>query len=463
MDEAMLAVPQADAEPVAEAGAGAGAGAGAAEPCDVLVIGGGPAGCTAATLLARQGHDVVLLEKDAHPRFHIGESLLPRNLAILDRLGLRQAVHRIGILKPGAEFIADPDGRHVRFPFRHAMGGGDTHAYQVRRADFDRLLFDAARDAGVRCLERMRATGAEPPGRAGGRQLIRARCGTTGDERLFAPRYLLDASGRDTFLASRGAGRIADKRNSTAALYAHYTGVPPISPASEGYISVHLVEDGWFWFIPLPDGVTSVGFVGNQSAFRERGRLAPDALFAARIAASPTVSARMSAARRETQVQATANYSYRAARSWTASSCMIGDSFAFLDPVFSSGVLMAMTAGELGAETASLWLRDPVRGTALARRQERRMRRALDRIGWLIYRINRPEMRTLFMSPSNQLRMRDGLVSLLAGHLEPDRHSRLPLLAFKLVYYAMRLGSEAARLGGRLRTHARPARSLPAA
>ena len=428
-----------------------------AEACDVLIIGGGPAGCTAATLLARMGRDVVLLEKDTHPRFHIGESLLPKNLAILDRLGVRAAVHGIGVFKRGAEFVSDETGQSIAFPFSLAISKGDAHSYQVRRSDFDKILFDNAAAAGARCLEGMRVTELEPGQQ--GRQHVSARDNRDGTTHEFAPRYLLDASGRDTLLASRLRSKQSNKQNNTAALYAHYEGVTARTGDTEGYISVHLADDGWFWLIPLPDDVMSIGFVGNPSAFRGRNGKSTEAMLTARIAASPTVSARVQGATRVSEVFGTGNYSYRARRSWTSNSCMIGDSFAFVDPMFSSGVLMAMTAGEMGAATADAWLDDPARGNALARRNERVLCAAMDRISWLIYRINTPAMRTMFMSPSNMFRMRDGLVSLLAGNLQRDRRSILPVLAFKGVYYAFSLLNRLRKGTGPVRNDHVPAAS----
>jgi flavin-dependent dehydrogenase len=408
-----------------------------AERCDVLVIGGGPAGSTAAALLAERGLDVVLLEKDAHPRFHIGESLLPRNLRIFDRLGLAERVAAIGVHKPGAEFVSDATGQSVAFAFALARVQGDKHAYQVRRAEFDQLLFAAAREKGARACERTRVTDvAEGPD--GTLRVTAVAEDSQGDTttRTLDARFVLDASGRNTFMSSRLGIKDSNKRHNTAAVFAHYRHVAARGGDLRGYISIHLVRDGWFWLIPLPDEVMSVGFVGDPQAFkRQRGRMSE--FLAERLRDSPTVWARMTRAERISDVVGTGNYAYRARRSWGDRWLMIGDAFAFIDPVFSSGVLLAMTMGELGAKVACTWLENPRRGAALARRTERQVRAAMDRIGWLIYRINTPAMRELFLSPSNRLGMRDGLISLLAGNLRPDPRMIVPVLAFKCVYYIL--------------------------
>lgn len=408
------------------------------ESCEVLIIGGGPGGSTAAALIAERGKDVVLLEKDGHPRFHIGESLLPRNLAILERLGLRDEIAKIGVLKPGAEFVSDETGKSVEFNFAAGLDREYTHSYQIERADFDAALFANAKRKGARAYERTAVT--EVTFGAGATRTRVAATDANGVLHLFTPKLVLDASGRDAFLATKFRLREDNKRNSTAAVFAHFRGVEYRVGRMAGYITVHLVKDGWFWMIPLPGDIMSVGFVGNQSAFKNR-RLAMHDFFFDKIRESRTVQARMTKAELASEVITTGNYSYRARSASGDGYFMIGDAFAFIDPVFSSGVLLAMTAGEIGAQVALRWLDNPKAGLRMARKAERRMRRSMDKIGWLIYRINHPVLRHMFMAPSDSFQMRAGLVSILAGNLQRNWRYTPPFLAFKSVFYALSLAN----------------------
>jgi flavin-dependent dehydrogenase len=407
--------------------------ANATEECDVLIIGGGPAGSTAAALLAERGSDVVMLEKDEHPRFHIGESLLPRNLAILERLGMREEVHAMGVFKPGAEFVSDETGERVCFPFAFAPDKRYTHSYQVKRAEFDAALFANARRKGARAFENIRVSAVEY--KAGERAMVTA-LGADGVTRSYAPRFVLDASGRETFMASKLRNKNASKDNNTAAVFAHFRHVDRRDDEAEGYISIHLADDGWFWMIPLQGEIMSVGFVGTQAAFKKRTGTTED-FFLHRLRTSPTVHARMTQAERISEVTATGNYSYRASTACGEGYFLVGDAFAFIDPVFSSGVLLAMTGGELGAEVASAWLADPVAGRAVARKAERSLIRAMSNLSWLIYRINNPVLRNMFMNPVNTFGMRDGIISMLAGNLHRSGRAILPEAAFKTVYYVL--------------------------
>ena len=404
------------------------------EHCDVLVIGGGPAGSTAAALLAERGCNVVLLEQAEHPRFHIGESLLPANMPLLERLGVMEQVVGIGTFKPGAEFVDDATGQRSAFPFSLALNQTATSAYQVPRAPFDAILWDRARASGARAAERTRVIDVTPAAAAGERATVLAE--RDGERLHYAPRFVLDATGRDTLMASKLGLKRANKQNSTAAVYAHWRGVQMQLGEEPGFITVHLVDDGWFWMIPLPGDVMSVGFVGNASVFKNRGGSA-QALYLDRLARAPTVAARMQGAEMISGITSTGNYSYRATTAHGPGWMAIGDAFAFLDPVFSSGVLLAMTAAELGAGVAQTWLRDPAAGASAAARAERQICRAMDTLGWLVYRINTPILRSMFMAPSNRFRMRDGLVAMLAGNLRIDWRLRGPVMAFKAAYYLL--------------------------
>lgn len=413
--------------------------------CDVLIIGGGPAGSTAAALLARSGRDVVLLEKEAHPRFHIGESLLPCNLAILERLGIHQEVRAMGVYKPGAEFISDETGQRVDFNFATGIDPTLTHSYHVRRSQFDAALFAHARGNGACAMERTRVVNVILPQDNGDTSRARVTgLHEDGTSHIFAPRFVLDASGRDTFMANRLRNKRTDKHNNTAAVYGHFRHVKCRSEGDmAGCISIHLAKDGWFWVIPLQGGTISVGFVGTQAAFKRRRGTMQEFLID-QISQSRTLNERMQEAQLVSEVMTAGNYSYRAHGAWGKGYMMIGDAFAFVDPLFSSGVMLAMAGGELGADVANAWLDDPAAGRKLARQSERRLCRAMDRLCWLIYRINNPVLRSMLMAPRNLFRMRDGLVALLAGNLDIRREFRVPVLAFRMIYYLL---SAAERIG----------------
>ena len=412
------------------------------QDCEILVIGGGPAGSTAAALLAERGRDVVLLEQAEHPRFHIGESLLPANMALLERLGVMDEVAAIGVFKPGAEFVDDDTGHRSAFNFNLSLNRATISAYQVPRAPFDDILFRNAARRGARTAERTKVTEvtlARPGDRA---RVVAERDGVVEE---YAPRFILDATGRDTLMAGKLGLKRSNKHNSTAAVYAHWRGVQMQLNEQPGFITVHLAADGWFWMIPLPGDVMSIGFVGNADVFKNRRGNAQD-LYLDRLRRSPTVAARMVGAERISEMISTGNYSYRATTAHGEGWMAIGDAFAFLDPVFSSGVLLAMTSAELSVAVAETWLDNPASSRALAQRAERQMCKAMDNLGWLVYRINTPVLRAMFMSPSNALRMRDGLVAMLAGNLSIDRRLRGPVLAFKAVYYML---TALSRLGWR--------------
>src|ERR1700719_1511798 len=191
----------------------------AAEACDVAVIGGGPGGSTAATLLARRGYRGIALEKAHHPRFHIGESLLPMNLPIFERLGVVEKVRALGVFKAGADFEAANERGYNTFAFARAIGKSPPHSYQVWRQDFDKMLYEHARACGANAREGHEAVNIEQHGPRDTRLDVR-----TDDGRSYRieARYLVDASGRDTFLSAKKKLRRKNNQHQSAAIFGHF-------------------------------------------------------------------------------------------------------------------------------------------------------------------------------------------------------------------------------------------------
>lgn len=379
---------------------------------DVLVLGGGPAGATAALVLAREGRRVLLLERTSFPRFHIGESLLPRNLALIKELGLEPAMQKLPkVEKYGAEFLLG-HGRDEAslFWFSELFTDGETSAFNLERAPFDTMLLDAAREAGAEVRQECAV-----------KQILRLEDGrvevmTDSGEEVSA-RFLIDASGQSTVIGKHLGIRKVMEHHRKVAYFGHFEHVARRKGREGGFIVIVMNDEGWFWMIPLDETRTSVGVVMDVEHAKKVGLPAGEMLPWA-IERCPAVKARMAAAVLVGNARTIADFSYRCAPYAGPGYFLAGDAAVFVDPIFSTGVCMGM----MSAVQAARGIEEMLRGASPAKVRRRYIRyvkgstSAFFRLVDLYYQHS---FRELFLSGSGPFHLYESTMALLAGYVFP--------------------------------------------
>jgi len=395
---------------------------------DVVVVGGGPGGSSAATTLGRRGRRVLLLERDRFPRFHIGESQLPGLNGILEQLGASGCISAEGFVQKWGASFTSSDARFDQYAdFARAAETPTPQTVQVPRDRFDRALLEHSRRCGVDVAEGARADAAEfdPEG------VTLRFVSEGGGERSVRVAAVVDASGRSGFLAKRFGRREIDPVLRNVAVHAQFEGVPRRDGRRAGDIQMVTRPDkGWFWFIPISETVMSVGAVVPKAVHDARPRRSPEDGLAAYVAETPAAAELMKSSRPVSPGRFDADYSYLASEHAGDRWLLVGDSGAFLDPIFSTGVLMAMQSGIEAGETLHAGLNSgdlSRRAFAAYERTVRDRYRHFRRFACGFYD---PAFRDLFFSRTSRWGIYEAVLSVLAGNWRPSPLNRIRLAAF---------------------------------
>jgi len=390
---------------------------------DVVIIGGGPGGSVAAARLAQHGVKALVFEKERFPRFHLGESLLPHSLLVLQEIGALEKVEATFLRKYGARFHDDVHGRKERFTFATAWKGEHDFAFQVPRDAFDQLLLAHARSLGADVREEHtvhrivfedgRAVGVEASAKDGAKT-------------FFPARIVIDASGRDALRAhDTGTTQKIDGLDQTA-LFAHYENVPREAADLAGDIDIVLFPNkdsarpNWFWFIPFKDGRTSVGAVVSRAFIRDAPS-DPTTMLERAIAASPTATSFLASAKRVwPSARAAADFSYRVGTHSGPGWIAVGDASGFIDPLFSTGAHIAMVGAKNAADLIAATLKDPSGWDEGRAAWEKNMRAGAETFILAVQGFYKGPLVDLLFMPDKHTAIRRSITSLLAGDVFHD-------------------------------------------
>lgn len=314
---------------------------------DVIIAGGGPAGSSTANLLRQRGRTALVLEREKFPRFHIGESLLPFGNDVWKELGVFERMNEMFIHKPGARFIHEESGAEFTYYFDTAIRPGRPYAFQVKREDFDKLLLDRAIELGAEVREETLVKNVEFLSDG----VVVHAVGKDGVEYAVRAPMFVDATGRDALMANKKQLKVHDDLITTnVALHCMFKGIPREQGLEEGNIIIGLFDGGWYWVIPFKDGDTSVGFVLEKSYTKVNRGQSRQEMYQQVLRGLPHLSALMKDATPLQEVGSQANWSYRCKQFYGERLLMVGDAAAFVDPLFSTGVLLAINGAKFAVE-----------------------------------------------------------------------------------------------------------------
>jgi flavin-dependent dehydrogenase len=394
---------------------------------DAIIIGGGPGGSTAASVLAQAGRKVLVLERERFPRFHVGESLIPYGNEEMRAIGVWPKLERGGFMpKLGAEFVTGNSTATTRILFGQYLNPEYAQTFQVERSRFDQLLLDHAIESGAEVWQEtaVKAAAAADDG-------VKVTCVRDGETHELSARWLFDASGREAFLGKQMQLPKTDlglpKKFAT---FAHFKGVRRNDPPADGHITVVRLDFGWFWMIPLDAEKTSIGLVQTLEHFRATG-LKPEEFFEQVVATTPELQKRMSAAERVSEFYFAGDYTYRHLQNAGPRWLLIGDAAGFIDPIFSSGVMLAIKSGYRAAQAA---LTADRTGRALSEREQMRYTREVEKMCKVF--LNMIKMFydnhsfEVFMTPCPYPGMEAAVNNLVAGNTNLGWRLRVRVWAF---------------------------------
>ena len=329
---------------------------------DVVVVGGGPAGAATATLVAEQGYVVVLLEREALPRFHVGESLVPATYWILQRLGVLERLKQSAYPKKfSVQFVTEQGKETSPFYFDEFKPHESSQTWQVWRDQFDEMLLENAEAKGARVVDGAQVTDVLfEEGRATGVRVRATRGGGDAVTQEISARVVVDATGQSTFLANRLKLKKADPRLKKGTIWGYFRAAARDEGRDEGATIILQTagKQSWFWYIPLADDTVSVGCTGSLRYMFPGGDQDVEALWERELARCSWLQQRLSGATRQGSLRTTRDFSYHSTQAAGDGWVLVGDALSFIDPVYSTGVYLALKSGELAADAICEALRD---------------------------------------------------------------------------------------------------------